>query len=362
MFFQDKNFDKTLPNSAPINVKWKRAKFLYPNCVYAFDFCNCDLTQSQLGDCFLIAVLDSVLSRLNRNPCLLSLFLKIIGAWQNFNPSVYTGKFIFSFHNTQIIIDDYLPVNSYTNEPLYCRNLKNPQEMWPALFEKACAKMVGSYNVLNKGGDPRKIFKDIFGFETILLQTADCRDQLYTLINNNRLAVCYQYDETQQLENISASGIVNKHAYAIIETNPANITLKNPWNNHVEYIYQLSSSKQCKDHTVDISADGIFSMTWSQFCFEFPNVIITSNDLDKNNETFFWVSEININKWKPRLILLFAKAQKTVELMFHGNGNTLVFKRDFEIARMWIAFDLCDIFIDRIKCIKPHLCHVVYYS
>ena len=47
--------------------------------------------------------------------------------------------------------DDYLPVNSSTNQLLFCRNREMKNEFWCALLEKAYAKIYGSYEALDGG-------------------------------------------------------------------------------------------------------------------------------------------------------------------------------------------------------------------
>ncbi len=73
-------------------------------------------------------------------------FEKVVPPDQGFGDD-YGGVFHFRFwvygEWVDIVIDDYLPVDTYGNF-VFVKNIQEPNEMWAALLEKAFAK----YSVL----------------------------------------------------------------------------------------------------------------------------------------------------------------------------------------------------------------------
>ena len=346
--FIDKNFNKELPSSA--NVKWLRPKEIYTNPLYVFDLCNCDLQQSKLGNCFILSVLDFLVNQSKTNKYTLYHILKTLGVWQSFSSPSYDGKFIFQFNSQTIVIDDLLPVNSATNELLFCQNKTTPYELWPALLEKACAKYYGSYKILNEGGNPAEVFENLFAAKTNLLLSNNITDR------TKKLAISFIDDSTKHAESISASGIVNKHAYSIFGYDKNFITLKNPWSNQIEFRDQIDSNNSCCEKNLNKASDGVFTMTWEQFKHEFPYVITA--DLPQPN--IYLQPKHVLNTKEPKLIVVFTEPAFHVHLNFYNEAKkkVLVFEQKFKEARTWVAFDIQNLYITELKCLKPKLCHV----
>jgi hypothetical protein len=120
------------------------------NFVYKFDIISFreanDIYQGQLGDCWLL----SAIASLTVKPSLIeNLFLT-----REFNPR---GKYQFRFYDsptsafTTVTIDDYIPVDASTEEPVF--SAPHGNECWVMLLEKAFAKYMGSYSAI-EGGYP----------------------------------------------------------------------------------------------------------------------------------------------------------------------------------------------------------------
>ncbi|THD23241.1 Calpain-9 [Fasciola hepatica] len=105
-----------------------------------------ELRQGELGDCWVVAALAAI----SAQPSLLT---RVIPVGQSFRPEWYTGAFAFRFwrfgHWEEVIIDDRLPVRP-GGQPLFVHSGRS-NEFWPALLEKAYAKLNGSYEALNVG-------------------------------------------------------------------------------------------------------------------------------------------------------------------------------------------------------------------
>jgi hypothetical protein len=83
------------------------------------------------------------------------LFQLVVPKDQAMSGSNYAGIFHFRFWINgdwcDVVVDDRLPVDSYTNRLLFCQNTTSPNEFWTSLLEKAYAKICHSYENLDGG-------------------------------------------------------------------------------------------------------------------------------------------------------------------------------------------------------------------
>lgn len=103
------------------------------------------IQQGELGSSAVVGAL----AMMSENPELLK---KIIPRGQSFHANSYAGVFCFRFwrHEAweEVVIDDRLPIAKEKGESVFVHSLLKRNEFWPALLEKAYAKLMGSYESL----------------------------------------------------------------------------------------------------------------------------------------------------------------------------------------------------------------------
>ncbi|XP_057183880.1 calpain-1 catalytic subunit-like isoform X2 [Triplophysa rosa] len=136
-----------LSDKVMAQVKWKRPSeiVLYRPCLVVDGVSRFDYAQgSKLGDCWFLASIGAVSSQMD-------IMDQVIPAEQSFSKG-YAGIFHFMFWRfgkwIDVVIDDQLPT---INNRLIFVSSKIATEFWPALLEKAYAKVCGSFADLHGG-------------------------------------------------------------------------------------------------------------------------------------------------------------------------------------------------------------------
>uniref|UniRef100_A0A0B7A6W7 Calpain catalytic domain-containing protein n=1 Tax=Arion vulgaris TaxID=1028688 RepID=A0A0B7A6W7_9EUPU len=147
----------------PFRIDWMRAKDIAARnrqnpMFFAEGIDPYDVRQGELGDCWFVAAMACLSSPEHR-----SLFERVVPAGQSFQDGWYSGVFRFNFWHfgvwKQVLVDDFLPTD---RGQLIFVNSINVSEFWPALMEKAYAKLYGSYEAL-KGGQMVDALTDLSG-------------------------------------------------------------------------------------------------------------------------------------------------------------------------------------------------------
>lgn len=162
--FTDTQFDHDKPEVvlgeriAPVASQreieeWKRASDIPGAVLFRDGASHEDITQGALGDCYFLSAL-SVLG----NDRTVELFVcqEDSDSLNEADPNHWkkTGCFMVKFHKdgnfTYIIVDDWLPVRR-DGQPAFTRGGDDGLELWPAILEKAYAKLYGSYSAIEAG-------------------------------------------------------------------------------------------------------------------------------------------------------------------------------------------------------------------
>jgi len=239
------------PDSASIyfskeayGLEWKRPVELVENpSLFIGGGDRFDINQGELGDCWLLAAMANL--TINKK-----LRARVVPLDQSFSAE-YAGIFHFKFWQygewVDVVIDDYLPTR---HGKLVFMQSDSQDEFWSALFEKAYAKMHGSYEAL-KGGTTLEAMVDFTGGCTEMFTLAKAPRNLFNILlkayDRYSLMGCSLEPDPNVLEAKTSVGLVRGHAYSITKVVKARIEtptksgefplvrIRNPWGNETEW-------------------------------------------------------------------------------------------------------------------------------
>jgi len=261
-----------------------------------------DVVQGELGDCWLVAAVANL--TLNQR-----LFALVVPPDQSFDRGSYCGLFRFRFWQfgkwVEVIVDDRLPTRD--GKLLFMKS-SDPDEFWSPLFEKAYAKLHGSYDAL-RGGTTCEAMVDLTGglTEFFDIQTADSPPNLYSIIKKafergSLIGCSIEAQDESQRENELPNGLVKGHAYSItyvldLEVGGRQIPmlrLRNPWSGTSEWNgpwcdksreWSMISDYEKQKIGLVFEADGEFWISFHDFSKNFTRVELcnlTPDELDSN--------------------------------------------------------------------------------
>jgi hypothetical protein len=245
--------------------------------------------QGELGDCWLIAAVANL--TLDHK-----LFTLVVPPDQSFDRGSYCGIFKFRFWQfgkwVEVVIDDRLPTRD--GKLLFMRS-SDPDEFWSPLFEKAYAKLHGSYDAL-RGGTTCEAMVDLTGglTEFFDIQTADAPPNLYAIIKKafergSLIGCSIEAQDESQRENELPNGLIKGHAYSVTSVLEINVQsrqlpmlrLRNPWSGTSEWKGPWSDSSREWSMISDyekrkiglvFAADGEFWISFHDFRENFTRV------------------------------------------------------------------------------------------
>ncbi|KAL7036631.1 hypothetical protein ACKWTF_008884 [Chironomus riparius] len=275
--FEDDSFTLRAPQH---RIKWLRPHEICSNPQFIVEgVSRFDVNQGALGNCWFMAAIDNLTQHKQ-------LFQRVVcDTNSSFTDGTYCGLFHFRFWYfgswTNIIIDDRLPTR---DGKLVFVQSKSQNEFWPALLEKAYAKLHGGYEIL-KGGHITEAFSNLTGGVTEVYDLKDPPQNFYGMVlkafKRNTLMGASKYKESKNI------GLPGGHAYAITHVTPVvdiygNVTnlirIRNPWGNEEEYTGDWSDySIKWKNISIEekqrikwnAKGDGEFWMSFKDFLFHF---------------------------------------------------------------------------------------------
>ncbi|XP_033735896.1 calpain-A-like isoform X5 [Pecten maximus] len=283
-----------------------------------------DVQQGELGDCWLLAATASL--TINK-----TLFARVVPTDQNFTDD-YCGLFRFRFWHqgdwVEVLVDDRLP--TYYNKLSFMHSAEN-NEFWSALFEKAYAKLQGSYESL-KGGSTCEAMEDFTGGVTEMFDLRKPEDKLLTIMmkasDRGSLMGCSIDADPSQLEAVLDNGLVMGHAYSITAVKLVDIKtprtsgripmvrVRNPWGNEAEWKgawsdeseeWRFIPEEEKQNLGLTFDDDGEFWMSFSDWKQNFQKLEICNLGPDSLDEDEVqsggkrWESQTQSGEWIPRV-------------------------------------------------------------
>lgn len=204
-----------------------------------------DVMQGAVGDCWLISVIASLACRPKH--------LKELFYPQTVNPYGAYAVRMYSFVKEMwvwVIVDDYIPVGE--DDRPYFMNAQDPRELWPALLEKAFAKVNTCYAGLSPsvacGGTCAMTMVsgtgDVLSWAGKQFDSNDGPNDVEAVWNAITKAVdagcaaaCGVADETWAKHTnaeMDKLGVVYNHVfscigYKVLQDGPRLLRLRNPW-------------------------------------------------------------------------------------------------------------------------------------
>ncbi|XP_033844620.1 calpain-1 catalytic subunit-like [Periophthalmus magnuspinnatus] len=269
----------TILNSSDLSkVLWARPHKIVPNPSLVVDgISRFDFGQGIVGNCWFLASIGALTFQ---KPIL----AQVVPMDQSFDDN-YCGLFHFRFWRygrwVDVVIDDKLPT---INGRLIFVHSKDPTEFWPALLEKAYAKVCGSYSDMN-AGTPVEALVDFTGGVHICVQLSSPPPDLWELMcragQSKSLMGCGTPQGATSENTVLPNGLVEGHAYAVTGVKEVMIReqlvklvrLWNPWGkgewkgdwSDQSPLWQMVSS-QDRDMCLAVVDDGEFWMTLEDFC------------------------------------------------------------------------------------------------
>nr|XP_055029050.1 calpain-14 [Misgurnus anguillicaudatus] len=291
-------------------VVWKRPGELVSNPVYIveetsrFDFC-----QGDIGNCWFLASVGALTFQRQ-------IMKQIIQPEQRFSVD-YAGIFHFRFWRfgiwVDVVIDDKLP--TIDGQLIFVRS-KTPNEFWPALLEKAYAKVCGSYKDMN-AGKISEALKDFTGGPHVTFKLNEATEKLWDVMrragNSESLMGCSTAGEGALVNTVLPNGLVKMHAYTV--TGVAEVLCRgqpvklvrifNPWG-YGEWngdwsdrspLWSLVRPEEQNYNTV--RNNGEFWMSMEDFCGNFSEIDICCLDMNvlAGTHSSSWRTEAYSAQW-----------------------------------------------------------------
>ncbi|XP_023116954.2 calpain-1 catalytic subunit-like isoform X2 [Amphiprion ocellaris] len=292
-------------------VVWLRPAKIASNPSFILDgFSRFDFGQGVLGNCWFLASIGALTFQND-------IFGQVVPLDQTFDED-YCGLFHFRFWRfgrwVDVIIDDKLPT---INGRLIFVKSKDLNEFWPALLEKAYAKVCGSYTDMT-AGTPAEAMMDFTGGVHMCIDLSKPPANLWGLMcragQSSTLMGCGTPQGETSANTVLQNGLVQGHAYTVTGVKQvmsqgkfANLVrLWNPWGQG-EWCGDWSDqsslwqtvSPQDREKCLSVADDGEFWMALEDFCRFYTDLDICglSPDFIEGNSSSHWKTSMHEGRW-----------------------------------------------------------------
>uniref|UniRef100_A0A671WLP8 Calpain-1 catalytic subunit-like n=1 Tax=Sparus aurata TaxID=8175 RepID=A0A671WLP8_SPAAU len=267
-------------------VVWLRPANIAPNPAFVLDgVSRFDFGQGILGNCWFLASIGALTFQSD-------ILGQVVPLDQTFDEQ-YCGLFHFRFWRfgrwVDVVIDDKLPT---INGRLIFVHSKDPNEFWPALLEKAYAKVCGSYTDM-QAGTPAEALMDFTGGVHMYIQLSAPPLNLWELMcragQSKSLMGCGTSQGDTPANTVLPNGLVQGHAYTITGVKEVIsqgklvklVRLWNPWGkgewkgdwSDWSSLWKTVSAED-RDMCLSVADDGEFWMTLEDFCRNYSDMDI----------------------------------------------------------------------------------------
>ncbi|XP_071402621.1 calpain-1 catalytic subunit-like [Centroberyx affinis] len=292
-------------------VKWVRPGKIVPNPSFIVDgVSRFDFGQGIVGNCWFLASIGALTFQNH-------ILEQVVPLEQSFDEK-YCGLFHFKFWRfgrwVDVLIDDKLPT---IDGRLIFVHSKTPNEFWPALLEKAYAKVCGSYSDMS-AGTPSEALVDFTGGVHMCIQLADSPPNLWQLMyraaQSKSLMGCGTPQGETSANTVAPNGLVRGHAYTVTGVKQMMsrgkavnlVRLWNPWGkgewngdwSDQSPLWQTVSPED-RNMCLSVGDDGEFWMTMEDFCQFYSDLDICSlcPDFLDDNSSCHWKSSFYDGRW-----------------------------------------------------------------
>ncbi|XP_054470060.1 calpain-1 catalytic subunit-like [Anoplopoma fimbria] len=269
-----------------------------------------DFGQGMVGNCWFLASIGALTFQ--------DFILKQVVPFEQRFDEDYCGLFHFRFWRfgrwVDVVIDDKLP--TVDGRLIFVRP-KDPTEFWPALLEKAYAKVCGSYSDMT-AGTPAEALVDFTGGVHICVELQDPPVDLWELMwragQSKSLMGCGTQQGDTSANTVLQNGLVQGHAYTVTGLKQMMsqgqlvhlLRLWNPWGTGEwkgdwsdESPLWQTVSPQDRESCRSIADDGEFWMTLEDFCKFYTDLDICClcPDFLDGNSSCHWKTSFYEGRW-----------------------------------------------------------------
>ncbi|KAF3844457.1 hypothetical protein F7725_007620 [Dissostichus mawsoni] len=305
-------------------VVWLRPAKIAPYPAFVLDgVSRFDIGQGLVENCWFLASIGALTFQND-------ILCKVVPLEQTFNGK-YCGMFHFRFWRfgrwVDVVIDDKLP--TIDGRLIFVRS-KDQNEFWPALMEKAYAKVCGSYTDMN-AGTPAEAMMDFTGGVHMSIVLSNPPTNLWELMcrasQTKSLMGCGTAQGETSANAVLPNGLVQGHAYLLRGNNKPGAFVEplghREWNrdwSDRSPLWQTVSSKD-REMCLSVADDGEFWMSLEDLCEFYTDLDICSlspDYLDGNSQLLDqstvsgqdWRSKSGNNGEKNVLVSLMQKPDK----------------------------------------------------
>ncbi|CAN9502541.1 unnamed protein product [Ophioblennius macclurei] len=292
-------------------VEWLRPTKIAANPSFILDgISRFDFGQGLVGNCWFLASIGALTFQND-------ILVNVVPVDQLFQEN-YCGIFHFRFWRfgrwMDVVIDDKLPT---INGRLIFVHSKDPNEFWPALMEKAYAKVCGSYTDMN-AGTPSEAMMDFTGGVHMCIDLSRPPHNLWQLLcragKSSTLMGCGTPQGETSANTVMQNGLVQGHAYTVTGVRQVTtqgktvnlVRLWNPWGrgewsgawSDKSSLWQ-NVSPEDREMCLSVADDGEFWMNMEDLCKFYTDLDICglSPDFLESDSVCPWKTSMYEGRW-----------------------------------------------------------------